>query len=99
MVIVKLSGTHLKPPKVKIQKENIVQSKQLRCQRVEKVQYVMGSPNRIPYKNRIVVTNSKIRFYSHGIKGRKPLWGPWAKPLVGSKGEALVCSADCCKVI
>jgi hypothetical protein len=35
----------------------------------------------------------------HGVKGRSPLWGLGAKPLVGSKGEALVGAADCCKGI
>jgi hypothetical protein len=34
-----------------------------------------------------------------GVKGQSPLWGPGAKPLVGSKGEALVGAADCCKGI
>jgi hypothetical protein len=63
MVIVKLSGTHFKPPKVKIQMEIIVQSKQLRCQRVEEVQYVLMPPNRNPFRKRVWGANSKIRFF------------------------------------
>jgi hypothetical protein len=38
-------------------------------------------------------------FIKYGVKGWSPLWGPGAKPLVGSKGEALVGAADCCKGI
>jgi hypothetical protein len=63
MVIVKLSGTHFKPPKVKIQMEIFVQSKQLRCQRVEKVQYIIVPPNRNPFKKKVGGANSKIRFF------------------------------------
>jgi hypothetical protein len=45
----------------------------------------------------MVIYNKNMIIY--GVKGRSPLWGPGAKPLVGSKGEAPVGAADCCKGI
>jgi hypothetical protein len=64
LVVVKLSGTHFKLQKVIFQKENIVQSKQFLCQRVEKVQYVIVPPKRNLFKKRLGGANSKIRFFS-----------------------------------
>jgi hypothetical protein len=55
-------------------------------------------------KKYLIEVNTSIKtniyaVYKYGVKGRSPLWGPGAKPLVGSKGEALVGAADCCIVL